>query len=101
MIEAEGKKVAETMIDALKPGGFVFIEVFTTHDPVANTTKKENETISGTASFVQHFFEENELAAWFSPLETVCYEEFMKYDDSHGEPHYHGIARLIARKRTT
>jgi tellurite methyltransferase len=95
--EGEGKKVAEAMIDALKPGGFVFIETFTIHDPGA--AKKENETISETASFVQHYFDESELAAWFSALETVLYEEVMKYDDSHGEPHYHGIARLIARKR--
>jgi SAM-dependent methyltransferase len=99
--EAEGKKVAEAMIDALKAGGFVFIEVFTIHDPAASATKKENETISETASFVRHFFEDNELAAWFSALETIRYEEIMKYDDSHGEPHYHGIARLIARKHPT
>ena len=99
--EEEGKKVAEAMINALKPGGFVFIESFTIHDPAASAISKENETISETASFVQHYFVEGELAAWFSRLETVRYEEFMKYDDSHGEPHYHGLARLIARKRAT
>lgn len=95
--EEEGKKVAASIIDALKPGGFVFIETFTIHDPAANAARKENETISETASFVQHFFDEGELAAWFSQLETVLYEEIMKYDDSHGEPHYHGVARLIAK----
>ena len=94
----EGTKVAETIIDALKPGGFVFIEVFTVHDPAANATKKEHDTISETASFVQHYFDEGELAAWLSMLETLKYEEIMKYDDSHGEPHYHGLARLIGRK---
>ncbi len=45
-----------------------------------------------------HYFEEGELAAWFSQLETLQYEEIMKYDDSHGTPHYLGIARLIGRK---
>ncbi len=59
---------------------------------------EEHETISETASFVQHYFDEGELAAWFSTLETLKYEEFMKYDDSHGEPHYHGLARLIGKK---
>ena len=96
--EEEGKKVAVSMIDALKPGGFVFIEDFTIHDPGASATRKENETISETASFVQHYFDEGELAAWFSQLETLLYEEIMKYDDAHGEPHYHGVARLIAKK---
>ncbi|HLG78356.1 MAG TPA: methyltransferase domain-containing protein [Ktedonobacteraceae bacterium] len=99
--EEEGKKVATSMIDALKPGGFVFIEDFTIHDPGANAIRKENETISETASFVQHYFDEGELATWFSTLETLLYEEIMKYDDSHGKPHYHGVARLIARKKLT
>jgi len=98
ILEEEGKKVAEALIDALKPGGFVFIEAFTVHDPAANTARKEHETISETASFVQHYFDEDELAVWFSTLETLTYEEFMKYDDSHGEPHYHGLARFIGRK---
>ena len=97
--EEEGKNVATSIIEALKPGGFVFIETFTIHDPAANVARKENETISETASFVQHFFDVGELADWFSKLETVLYEEIMKYDDSHGEPHYHGLARLIKKKK--
>jgi tellurite methyltransferase len=97
--EEEGKKVAESIIDTLKPGGFVFIEAFTLHDPAASAARKENETISETASFVQHYFDDGELATWFSKLETLLYEEIMKYDDSHGEPHYHGLARLIGRKQ--
>ncbi|HEX9131726.1 MAG TPA: class I SAM-dependent methyltransferase [Ktedonobacteraceae bacterium] len=99
--EEEGKTVAKAIIDALKPGGFVFFEAFTVHDPAANASRKEHETISETASFVQHYFDKGELATWFSPLETLKYEEIMKYDDSHGEPHYHGLARLIGRKPQT
>lgn len=96
--QEEGRKVAASLINALKPGGFLFIETFTIHDPGAKFSQEEDETISETASFVQYYFQEGELADWFSKLETVRYEEFMKYDDSHGEPHYHGLARLIARK---
>ena len=96
--EAEGKNVAKAIINALKPGGFVFIESFTIHDPAVNIARKEKEVISENATFVQHNFDEGELAAWFSQLETVLYEEIMKYDDSHGEPHYHGLARLIGKK---
>ena len=96
--QEEGRKVATSLINALKPGGFVFIETFTIHDPGAKFSKEEGEVISETASFVQYYFQEGELADWFSTLETLRYEEIMKYDDSHGEPHYHGLARLIARK---
>ena len=97
--EEEGKKVAESIIQALKPEGFVFIEVFTIHDPGAKLSREQSERISETATFVKHFFEEGELAAWFAELETVLYEEIMKYDDSHGEPHYHSVARSIGRKQ--
>jgi tellurite methyltransferase len=95
----EGKKVAESIIHALKPGGSVFIEVMTTHDPGAKTSRGEDENMSETISFIKHFFDDGELARWFSELETLSYEEIMKYDDSHGEPHYHGLARLIGRKK--
>jgi tellurite methyltransferase len=94
----EGKQVAASIIDALKPGGFAFIEAFTVYDPAANADRKEEETISETASFTQYYFDEGELADWLSQLEILKYEEFMKYDDSHGEPHYHGLARLIGKK---
>jgi hypothetical protein len=56
------------------------------------------DTISETASFIKHYFEEGELAAWFSHLETLQYTEEMIYDDTHGNPHFQGIARLIGRK---
>ncbi len=55
-------------------------------------------TISETASFVKHYFKEGELAAWFSHLETLQYTQEMIYDDTHSNPHFHGIARLIGRK---
>ena len=55
-------------------------------------------TISETASFIKHYFEEGELATWFSQLETLQYTEEIIYDDTHGNPHFHGIARLISRK---
>jgi hypothetical protein len=40
----------------------VFIEAFTVHDPVAKAAREEHEMISETASFVQHYFDEGELA---------------------------------------
>lgn len=97
LTEEEGKKVAESIIQALRPGGFVFIEVFTIHDPGAKLSRDVGESISETAMFVKHFFYEGELAMWFAELKTVLYEEIIKYDDSHGEPHYHGVARLIGK----
>ena len=63
--------------------------------------KEEGETISEIASFVKHYFDDGELAAWFSQLETLHYKEEMVFDDTHGNPHYHGITHLISRKPQT
>jgi hypothetical protein len=70
------------------------------HDPGAAQSRHREATsiISETASFVNHYFDEGELAAWFSQLETLLYVEDMIHDDTHGNPHFHGIARLIGRK---
>jgi tellurite methyltransferase len=94
----EGKKVATSLLSALKPGGFLYIEVLNTDDPGAQSST--TEAISETACFIKHFFEKNELAEWFNGLDIYLYEEKMKYDDSHGTPHYHGVSRLIGTKKT-
>jgi len=100
MNEEEGRKVASSLLKAVKSSGFIFIEVFTRQDPGAKAPaqSERTETVSETASFVKHYFEEDELVSWFSELKILLYEEIMKYDDSHGEPHYHGVARLIGVK---
>ncbi len=76
------------------------VDVFTIHDPGATQSRhrEATNTISETATFVKHYFEEGELAVWFSQLEALLYTEEMIYDDTHGNPHFHGIARLIGRK---
>ena len=76
------------------------IDVFTIYDPGATQSRhrEATDTISETASFIKHYFAEGELAAWFSHLETLQYTEEMIYDDTHDNPHFHGIARLIGRK---
>jgi tellurite methyltransferase len=73
---------------------FMYVDVFTIHDPGAarSTHREATDTISETASFIKHYFAEGELAAWFSQLEALLYEEVMIYDDMHGNPHFHGIA---------
>ena len=36
-----------------------------------------------------------ELLDWVSKLDIIKYKKIMKYDDSHGELHYHRLAMLI------
>jgi tellurite methyltransferase len=78
----------------------MYIDVSTIYDPGATQSRhcEATNTISETATFIRHHFEEGELAAWFSRLEILQYTEEMIYDDTHGNPHFHGVARLIGRK---
>jgi tellurite methyltransferase len=78
----------------------MYVDVFTIHDPGATRSRhrEATNTISETVTFIKHYFGEGELAVWFSQLETLQYTEEMIYDDMHGNPHFHGIARLIGRK---
>lgn len=55
----------------------MYASVFTTRDPGASqsTPSEATNAISETAYFIKHYFDEGELAAWFSQLETLHYKE--------------------------
>src|SRR5260370_17324614 len=69
--QQEGKKVAASLIDALKPGGFIFVETFTVHDPGAKLSKEEGKSISETPSFFNHSFVHVTLPTLFPTLEPL------------------------------
>lgn len=73
-----------------KIGGFNLITVFTRNFP-GYSLKMENK-------FDLDLFEKNELNDLYLDWEIIKYSEEIKLDKSHGKPHYHSIALLIARK---
>lgn len=79
----------------LKVGGYVYIMVFTEEDP---GFKHEIENASECSAFIQHYFKKNELKDLFSDFEILHYSEYIKEDTDHGPAHYHGKAKLFARK---
>ena len=46
----------------------------------------------------KHYFSKNELRDYFKEFDILYYNEYIKPDNSHGKPHVHGKAKLIARK---
>ncbi len=101
LTKEDGFQVAQMILTSLKPDGFAFVEVFTCHDPgaLAESERSVVGNASDTAYFIKHYFDDGELAEWFSPLEFLLYEEKKELDESHGTPHYHGTARMIGRKK--
>ncbi len=94
-------RVVQGIKKTLKPGGLLYVNVFTTRDPgcQAVTTPGAREDVSDTSFGMAHYFKPDELSACFSDLKRLYYYEGVEEDLSHGRPHNHGWASLIARKK--
>ena len=79
----------------LKPGGYIYAMVFTEDDP---GYKKDLLNASECALFIKQKKKKGELKELFSDFEILEYSEYMKIDETHGPTHYHGKAKLFARK---
>jgi len=87
----------------LRMNGFVYIGVFTVDDPAYKNKHGllldiEKKLISETGDFIRTFFQKNELRELFSDFKEIFYYEGMKEDLSHGNPHFHGLARIFCQK---
>lgn len=89
-------RLAAAIAEALKPGGLVYCEVFTTADP--GWQRQPEQPISETAGPVRHYFSAGELRGLFPGLTALAYREVCKQDRAHGAPHWHGLAMLVGRK---
>lgn len=89
-------RLAAAMAEALKPGGLLYCEVFTTADP--GWHRQPEQPVSETAGPVRHYFAAGELRALFPRLTHLAYREVVKQDRAHGAPHRHGLALLVGRK---
>lgn len=88
---------------SLKPGGILYVNVFTVSDPgykakISAASQSSPENISDTAECMEYYFEENELKGVFGNLNILYYYEGVELDVSHGRPHDHGWACLLAEK---
>jgi tellurite methyltransferase len=98
------RHVAAGIEKSLAPGGLTYIDVFTRDDPGYKLRTAESgadpngEAISECENCVEYYFEPGELKTAFPGLRIVKYTETRVFDTSHGRPHHHALAGLIARK---
>ncbi len=96
------QNVVEGIITSLKNGGILYANVFTIFDPgyekKANSLNTNFYGISDTTKCIEHFYQSNELEQQFAELEMLHYYEGIESDYSHGTPHHHGWASIIAQK---
>jgi len=101
MSEDDGLALWHRMVDAITKVGMIYAEVHTTEDPGSGESPgRENQNpISETAAAVVHYFRPGELLRWAmsSPsIRVLRYEERLEWDYTHGDPHQHGKAILVA-----
>lgn len=87
----------------LKPEGTLYINVFTVSDPgyikrMKNPDEPNSANISDTAECMEYYFDSNELKSLFCDFNILYYYEGIEPDLSHGQPHDHGWACLLAQK---
>lgn len=90
------RRLAAAIANALKPGGLIYCEVFTTADP--GWHRHPEQSISETAGPVRHYFAAGELRGLFPQLVALDYREMFRQDRAHGTPHWHGLALLVGFK---
>lgn len=102
LADALRTRIADGIRAALKPGGILYANVFTVDDPgfliQRGATDLPPNTVSDTAECMEHYFDRGELVNLFSDLHALYYYEGVEPDTSHGRPHRHGWACLLAKK---
>jgi cyclopropane fatty-acyl-phospholipid synthase-like methyltransferase len=92
--EEEGNALVVRLKHSLRKGGAFYAAVFTTEDPAC----ADGTSGSDTMHLVQRFFAPHELPSLFSDMNILDYNEERFLSRSHGEPHYHAVAVILASK---
>lgn len=99
---ADAVAVWARMAASLSDHGMMYVQVHTTEDPGSGQFPGNQSTapISETAGAVINYFAPNQLATWAcapdARLRILRYEERLEWDTTHGPPHQHGKAILLA-----
>ncbi len=87
----------ERVVDSLRAGGTLFVKVHTIADPGC---RKNGEPASELSHMIRHYFEPEELLRLVDgDMDVVSYDERTERDASHGAPHMHGFATMLATKK--
>ncbi len=86
----------DRIVGSLRIGGTLFVKVHTVTDP---GFKKNGQPASELSRMIRHYFEPKELLHLMNGnLDIVTYDECTERDASHGAPHMHGFATMLATK---
>ncbi|MBD3233598.1 MAG: methyltransferase domain-containing protein [candidate division Zixibacteria bacterium] len=85
----------EKTVQSMSPNGYLFAKAHTIEDP----GYKNNGKSSGLSDMINYYFSPDELLNLTGRyLKIINYTEKSTKDETHGEPHYHAFAEVLARK---
>jgi len=92
------RKLLPAMVSWLKPGGLLHLMVHTTDDPGYTSRSQEQSELN---NMIRHYFRDNELLDLVlrQNLRVVRYREWLDEDLTHGKPHKHGFAAIVAHRQ--
>ncbi|MGD9570162.1 MAG: class I SAM-dependent methyltransferase [Sedimentibacter sp.] len=96
--------IIENIKGGLKEQGVLYLSVFSILDPRFKSLQDSNEQVEENTFYINerdtyiHYFTKEEIEKYFSDFKILSLIESYEYDDSHGNPHYHGGIDLVASK---
>jgi 2-polyprenyl-3-methyl-5-hydroxy-6-metoxy-1,4-benzoquinol methylase len=92
------REVIDGISSAVRPGGYVALEMHSDRDPgVAGTSEARSEFVSAICSVAhRHSLIRPFLSGW----RILAYSDRLEHDSDHGEPHDHGFCTILARKES-
>lgn len=95
----ERKKAISEMRRVLKPGGFLFLDVFTTDDMrYGKGTVVEQDTFKRKTGIITHYFTGPELRSLLENLESVSLKKIEETKDYSGKKYLRSFFRVVCRK---
>ncbi len=87
------KRLADSLVRGLGPGGMLAIEDFSPQDPGASGASGASEF----AHLVSNYFPAEDMKRLFPGLKKITCTEQRVIDATHGNPHRHGLVRYMGK----
>ncbi len=102
--KGEGEAIVANAMRGLKPGGLLYLSVFSTEDPSCQRALKNLEPVEDNTfifpkdNLLMHFFTPADIAALCAALKPISFVHGTRLDLGHGEPHEHGFISYLGQR---
>jgi len=101
--KSEMEKIVARIRKGVKKGGFVYISVVSTEEPLCKKLRTQQTSVEENTFYLSrigtyvHYFTFEEIRQLFPDFQTTIHLEGLELD-FHNKPHYHGIIYYLGRR---